>query len=79
MMNKKGSSWWTWIWIIVFVVIMISVARHSYYRQATYNDITGRITIIMKNYKDNKRKPIINNKYKKNSKDNMNKNSMKRN
>jgi len=44
MMNKKGSSWWTWIWIIVFVVIMISVARHSYYRQATYNDITGRIT-----------------------------------
>lgn len=44
MMNKKGSSWWTWFWIILFIAIITSAVRHSYYRQAMYNDITGKIT-----------------------------------
>ena len=42
-MNKKGS-WMTWFWVILFLVIMTSALRHSYYRQAMYDDLTGKIT-----------------------------------
>lgn len=39
MKEKKAESWGTWFWIILFIIIIASVVRHSYYRQAIYDDL----------------------------------------
>lgn len=43
MRNKKGSGWWSLVWVILIIVIVTSAVRYSYYRQAMYDDITGRM------------------------------------